>query len=42
MIRDGGTDSIWWDDGANAPLGTLDVVRGLDEASRKPGVVARP
>ena len=33
--------AIRWDDGANAKVSTSDVVRGLDEASQKPGVVAR-
>jgi len=33
--------AVRWDDGANASVSTADVVRGLDEASRKPGVVAR-
>ena len=33
--------AIRWDDGANGKVSTSDVVRGLDEASQKPGVVAR-
>jgi CO/xanthine dehydrogenase Mo-binding subunit len=33
--------AVRWDDGANASVSTADVVRGLDEASQKPGVVAR-
>jgi isoquinoline 1-oxidoreductase beta subunit len=33
--------AIRWDDGANVKVNTSDVVRGLDEASQKPGVVAR-
>jgi len=33
--------AVRWDDGANASVSTTDVVRGLDEASQKPGVVAR-
>jgi isoquinoline 1-oxidoreductase subunit beta len=33
--------AVRWDDGANAGVTTGDVVRGLDEASREPGVVAR-
>jgi isoquinoline 1-oxidoreductase subunit beta len=32
---------ISWDGGANANYSTADLVRGLDEASKKPGVVAR-
>jgi len=33
--------AIRWDDGPNATISTADVVRGLDEASQQPGVVAR-
>jgi isoquinoline 1-oxidoreductase beta subunit len=33
--------AIQWDDGPNAKVSTADVVQGLDEASQKPGVVAR-
>jgi len=33
--------AVRWDEGANAGVSTADVVRGLDEASRGPGVVAR-
>jgi isoquinoline 1-oxidoreductase subunit beta len=33
--------TIRWDDGPNAKVSTEDVVKGLDAASRKPGVVAR-
>jgi isoquinoline 1-oxidoreductase subunit beta len=33
--------AIRWDDGANANVTIADVVKGLDEASQKPGVVAR-
>ena len=33
--------AIRWDDGANGNVSTSDVVRGLDEASQKPGVVVR-
>jgi isoquinoline 1-oxidoreductase beta subunit len=33
--------AIRWDDGPNASVATADVIKGLDEASRKPGVVAR-
>ncbi len=33
--------AIHWDDGPNASISTADVVRGLDEASQQPGVVAR-
>jgi CO/xanthine dehydrogenase Mo-binding subunit len=33
--------AIRWDDGPNAKVATADVVKGLDEASKKPGVVAR-
>jgi len=33
--------AIRWDDGANGKVSTSDVVRGLDEASQKPGVVVR-
>ncbi len=33
--------AIRWDDGPNASVTTADVVRGLDEASQQPGVVAR-
>jgi len=33
--------AVRWDDGANASVSTADVARGLDEASQKPGVVAR-
>ena len=33
--------AVRWDDGPNAGVNTADVVQGLDEASRKPGVVAR-
>ena len=32
---------IRWDDGPNGKVSTDDVVKGLDAASRKPGVVAR-
>ncbi|MFL5402657.1 MAG: molybdopterin cofactor-binding domain-containing protein [Gemmatimonadales bacterium] len=32
---------IRWDDGPNGKVSTADVVKGLDTASRKPGVVAR-
>jgi isoquinoline 1-oxidoreductase subunit beta len=32
---------VRWDDGPNAKVSTADVVRGLAEASRKPGVMAR-
>ncbi len=32
---------IEWDDGPNARMSTADVVRGLEAASRNPGVVAR-
>ena len=32
---------IRWDDGPNGKVSTEDVVKGLDAASRKPGVVAR-
>jgi CO/xanthine dehydrogenase Mo-binding subunit len=33
--------AIRWDDGPNAKVATAEVVKGLDEASKKPGVVAR-
>jgi len=33
--------TIRWDDGPNGKVSTEDVVKGLDAASRKPGVVAR-
>jgi isoquinoline 1-oxidoreductase subunit beta len=33
--------AIRWDDGPNANVTIADVVKGLDEASQKPGVVAR-
>jgi CO/xanthine dehydrogenase Mo-binding subunit len=33
--------AVRWDDGANATVGTADVVRELDAATREPGVVAR-
>jgi isoquinoline 1-oxidoreductase beta subunit len=33
--------AIQWDDGPNAAVTTADVVKGLDAASQKPGVVAR-
>jgi isoquinoline 1-oxidoreductase beta subunit len=33
--------AIRWDDGPNATVATADVIKGLDEASQKPGVVAR-
>jgi CO/xanthine dehydrogenase Mo-binding subunit len=33
--------AVRWDDGANAGVSTADVVRGLDEATKEPGVVAR-
>jgi isoquinoline 1-oxidoreductase subunit beta len=33
--------AIQWDDGPNAAVTTADIVKGLDEASQKPGVVAR-
>src|SRR6267142_161703 len=33
--------AIRWDDGPNGNVTTADIVQGLDEASRKPGVVAR-
>jgi CO/xanthine dehydrogenase Mo-binding subunit len=33
--------AIRWDDGPNAKVSTADVVQGLDQASQKPGVVAR-
>jgi isoquinoline 1-oxidoreductase beta subunit len=33
--------AIRWDDGPNGKVSTEDVVKGLDAASRKPGVVAR-
>jgi CO/xanthine dehydrogenase Mo-binding subunit len=33
--------AIHWDDGPNGKVSTADVVKGLDAASRKPGVVAR-
>src|SRR3989442_176623 len=33
--------AVRWDDGPNATVSTADVVRGLDEASQQPGVVAR-
>jgi len=33
--------AIRWDDGPNGKVSTEDVVKGLDTASRKPGVVAR-
>lgn len=33
--------AIGWDDGPNAGVSTADVVKGLEEASAKPGVVAR-
>ncbi len=32
---------VRWDDGPNAAIDTADVVRGLAEASRSPGVIAR-
>jgi isoquinoline 1-oxidoreductase beta subunit len=32
---------VRWDDGPNAKVSTADVVRGLEEASRKPGVMGR-
>lgn len=32
---------VRWDDGPNAKVSTTDVVRGLEEASRKPGVMGR-
>ena len=32
--------AVRWDDGPNATVSTADVVRGLDEASQQPGVVA--
>ena len=33
--------AIQWDDGPNATLSSADIVRQLDEASKKPGAVAR-
>jgi isoquinoline 1-oxidoreductase beta subunit len=33
--------AVRWDDGPNAKVTLADVVKGLNEASRKPGVVAR-
>jgi CO/xanthine dehydrogenase Mo-binding subunit len=33
--------AVRWDEGANAGVSTADVVRGLDEATRGPGVIAR-
>ena len=33
--------AIRWDDGPNGNVTTADVIKGLDEASRQPGVVAR-
>ena len=33
--------AIRWDDGPNGKVSTADVVKELEEASRKPGVVAR-
>ena len=33
--------AIRWDDGPNGKISTADVVKGLEEASRKQGVVAR-
>src|SRR6185295_4472264 len=33
--------AIRWDDGPNAEVTMADVVKGLDQASQKPGVVAR-
>jgi isoquinoline 1-oxidoreductase beta subunit len=33
--------AVRWDDGSNAKISTAEVVEGLEEASRKPGVVAR-
>ena len=33
--------AIQWDDGANATVGSADIVRQLEEASKQPGVVAR-
>jgi isoquinoline 1-oxidoreductase beta subunit len=33
--------AIQWDDGPNAKVATADVVKGLDQASQKPGVIAR-
>jgi isoquinoline 1-oxidoreductase beta subunit len=32
---------IRWDEGANATLGTAEIVQGLAEAARRPGAVAR-
>lgn len=36
-----GAAAIQWDDGANAGVSTQQLIRQLEEASRKPGVVAR-
>lgn len=36
-----GAAAIQWDDGANAGVSTRQLIRQLEEASRKPGVVAR-
>jgi CO/xanthine dehydrogenase Mo-binding subunit len=33
--------AVRWEDGANGSLSTADVVRGLEEASSEPGVLAR-
>jgi isoquinoline 1-oxidoreductase beta subunit len=33
--------AIRWDDGPNASVATADVIKGLEDASQKPGVVAR-
>ena len=33
--------AIQWDDGANAAVSSADIIRALDEGSKKPGVVAR-
>ena len=33
--------AVRWDDGPNAKVSTADVVKELEEASRKPGIVAR-
>jgi isoquinoline 1-oxidoreductase beta subunit len=36
-----GAAAVRWDDGPNATLGSADIVRQLEEASKRPGAVAR-
>jgi isoquinoline 1-oxidoreductase beta subunit len=36
-----GAAAVQWDDGPNATLGSADIVRQLEEASKRPGAVAR-